>query len=261
MHPTLLAAKLHPLWRIRAERFMDLTLGYRLRTLRNSPRVTSAFLHRQALECVGANTDGEGAVLFDVGAHAGETCLALALELPQARIHAFEPIGRIYEKLAQHCRSQPNVVCHKLALGRAPEERWIELLSVDPSCTMNQVSRLASDGTPAGWKEKIRISSVDEIAKELSVDQLALLKIDVEGFELQVLRGAERMLLEHRIASVMAEVTFARDSSQHVHLDSVRQILEPAGYALVGIYDPAYRHETGDLYYANALFRPVANGR
>jgi hypothetical protein len=111
-------SKINPIWRMHAERILDKLVGMRLRCLANSPRVTSGVLHRQALKAVGAGADGKGAVMFDVGAHVGETAIALALEFPEAAIHAFEPVGAIFQRLQKNCRRYPNVICHMPLSGR-----------------------------------------------------------------------------------------------------------------------------------------------
>ena len=83
---------------------MDKLVGMRLRCLANSPRLSSGLLHRQALRAVGAGPDGSGAFMSDVGAHVGETSVALSLEFPKAVIHAFEPVEAIFKQLQKNCR-------------------------------------------------------------------------------------------------------------------------------------------------------------
>jgi FkbM family methyltransferase len=250
-----LASKLPPAWRIRIERLFDRKLGYRLRMLQNSPRVTSGFLYRTSMLDSGAKGSGEGGVIFDVGAHLGESSIAFALEFRDAQIHAFEPVGAIFDSLKHNCRKWHNIKCHKLALGSKEEDRSIQLRSADRFCSMNQMSRLANEVSPPELVETIHITTVDQLAYDLRIGQIAVLKIDVEGFELEVLRGARRMLNERRILSVMAETSFTKGSRQHVHIDDLQSAFSAAGYKLAGYYDPAYNQGDGELYYANALFR------
>jgi FkbM family methyltransferase len=233
---------------------MDKLLGMRLRSLVNSPRLTSVLLHRPALRAVGAGADGKGGVMFDVGAHIGESAVALALEFPEAAIHVFEPIGAIFRRLQRNCRNYRNVICHQAALGAKNETRVIALRSNEVNCTMNQMSQIAGEDTPPEQQEQVTILRLDDVCQKFSVEQIAFLKIDVEGFELEVLRGATELLKSRRIQNIIAEVTFAKRSEQHVHFDEVRQLLEPFGFVFAGYYDPAYRPESGHLLFSNALF-------
>jgi hypothetical protein len=113
--------------------------------------LSSKGLHQGALKAVGAEPNGGGAVMFDVGAHVGETALALALEFPEATIHAFEPVKDIFARLQWNCRKYPNVICHHAALGSKNEKRAIALRSHAVACTMNQMSHFANENTPLKW--------------------------------------------------------------------------------------------------------------
>src|SRR5664280_1821301 len=190
----MILSKMNPIWRIRAERILEKLVGMRLRNMVNSPRLSSRVLHQQALRAVVAGADGKGAVMFDVGAHVGETALALALEFPEAAIHAFEPVEAIFRRLQRNCRNYPNVICHHAALGAKNETRTIALRSNEVGCTMNQMNRLAGENTPIEFKEQVTILRLDDVCRQSSIGQVAFLKIDVEGFELEVLRGATEML-------------------------------------------------------------------
>ena len=252
--------KKDPSWRIRVERFFDLLSGMRLRHLSNCPRLSSRRLHQASLKAVGAREDGDGGIIFDVGAHVGETAIALALEFPRASIHAFEPVSAIFNHLKKNCRRYPNVMCHNVALGAQAETRSIILHSPEISCTMNQMSRLATESTPAMLRETVRIMRLDDVCREHGIHRIAFLKVDVEGFELEVLRGASAMLKSGQIQSVIAEVTFTPASRCHVHFDDVRRTLELHGFVFVGYYDSTYQPESGRLSFTNALFclEPVA---
>jgi FkbM family methyltransferase len=192
--------------------------------------------------------------MFDVGAHVGETALALALEFPGATIHAFEPVKAVFSRLQRNCRRYPNVICHHVALGSKNETRTIALRSDEVECTMNQMSRLAGDDTPLEIQEPVTIMRLDDVCQKLSIGQIAFLKIDVEGFEMEVLSGATETLKSGKIQNIIAEVSFSKNSEQHVQFDDVREILEPLGFAFGGYYDPAYQPESGRLLFTNALF-------
>ena len=250
----MILSKMNPIWRMRAERILDKLVGMRLRCLVNSPRLSSGVLHQQALRAVGAGADGRGAVMFDVGAHHGETALALALEFPEAAIHAFEPVEAIFRRLQRNCRKYPKVICHHAALGAKNETRTIARRSNEVGCAMNQMSRLAGDNTPREFQESVTILRLDDVCHQSSIGQIAFLKIDVEGFELEVLRGATEMLKSGKIQTIIAEASLSNSDEQHAHFDDVRGMLEPFGYVLAGYYDPTYRPESGRLDFSNFLF-------
>jgi hypothetical protein len=81
------------------------------------------------------------------------------------------------------------------------------------------------------------VMTLDEFAKSERIWQIDLLKIDTEGYDLEVLRGATRLLAEGAIKFVIAEVGFSPGDNRHVLFDDVRSLLIPFGYRLFGIYN------------------------
>jgi len=242
-----------PQLKIRIDDFLE-RFGLRVRRSAFLPLSTSAVLHRAALQQVGAKADGDGGIFFDVGAHVGETSIALARAFPRVRIHAFEPIVAIHRQLVQNNRHFSGVTCHQLALGNENTERRIALVSNQVNCTVNQVSALADARTPADLSETIKIARLDDFCPANGISRIALLKTDTEGFELEVLRGAANFLRQGQIASVLVEVTFLPNNPQHVSFEDVRAFLGPFGFQLAGFYDTGYRRETGRMWYTNAFF-------
>ncbi len=248
-----LAKNLSPLTKVRIDYFLE-RLGLRLRTSASFPLLTTPLLHRPALERLGAGADGEGATFLDVGAHVGTTALALARAFPKARIHAFEPVSAIYEQLVQNCRRFPRVACHRIALGNETAERRIALVSNELACTMNQISREADPETPSHLTETIRITRLDDFCQAHGIGDIALLKSDTEGFELEVLKGGLTTLRRGLVQNIIVEVSFWKTNPQHVHYDGVATLLEPLGFELAGFYEPGYSERTGRMWYTNAFF-------
>jgi hypothetical protein len=79
------------------------------------------------------------------------------------------------------------------------------------------------------------------------------LKSDTQGYDLEVLRGASRMLSEKRIALIYLEVTFSRIYQGSPRFDEVYGFLADHGMALVSFYDMIYQHKL--LSWTDALFR------
>jgi FkbM family methyltransferase len=125
---------------------------------------------------------GPDSVVLDVGANIGLTsCLFAQLA---ASVHAVEPNPAVYELLAANLMANglANVHPHRLAIG-------------DTGGTMHftgksAFGRLTSDTTELS----VDVRTVDDMVDQLQLIRLDLLKIDVEGFEPNVLRGAARTL-------------------------------------------------------------------
>lgn len=124
-----------------------------------------------------------GEVAVDVGANIGTTALASALAVgPAGRVHAIEPHPRTYKFLVDNIalNNLTNVVAYNLAIG---EGRGVIHVSDSRWDDQNRVTN--------GEGFEVPIRRLDEI---VDAGTIQLLKIDVEGYELMVLRGADEVL-------------------------------------------------------------------
>jgi hypothetical protein len=120
-------------------------------------------------------------------------------------------------------------------------------------------SILPGEGTIG--REEVRLATIDEMASELRADRIDLLKIDTEGYEERVLRGAGALLAGGAIQVVLAEVSPAGPTGDHCGLDAVQDHLSPFGYLLFGLYDQTAEYRGPlTLRYCNAAFLRVPAG-
>lgn len=77
------------------------------------------------------------------------------------------------------------------------------------------------------------------------------MKIDVQGYELEVLRGAEGLL--ERFATILVECSFVERYAGQPPAEEVIRYLAERGFRLAGVFSPAY-NETGQCLQADALF-------
>ncbi len=139
-----------------------------------------------------------GDIFVDVGSNMGcFTLLASQLVGPQGRVLAFEPQTEAFSRLSANVQlnSLSNVVLNNFALGAAPGEMKLYLPGLDWSH--------CSSLHPSSWHNEqvfsiVKVVKLDDVLSKPSVKQVKLIKIDVEGGELDVLRGAENVLLEFK---------------------------------------------------------------
>lgn len=210
-------------------------------------------------------------VVFDVGANDGRTILRIARRLNFPRFFAFEPASGPYRKLIERTRRLKQVKCFQLAMGEQLGRKTLYLNDIDalnsfsPTWSNGASGRQASDPQT----EVVEVATVDHMMAQQRVDFVHLLKIDTEGYEMEVLRGAGQALRDSRIAMVVAEVGFDQSPKAIVPLEEARRYLATFGYRLHGIYTQgrapaeAPRHWPGAereryrpqaLVYCDALF-------
>ena len=168
--------------------------------------------------------------VFDVGANVGQSAHKFREAFPRANIYSFEPVRALFEELQKSGPGDEHVRCFQLALGSAP---GIGKIYFTDHPTMNS---LIEPENSLG-SEEVQIDTVDSFCAAHDIERIDLLKVDAEGFDLEVLKGAASLLSSGRVAFVLAEVGFHSDGTSHVLFDSVREFLVPYGFRVFGFYD------------------------
>jgi FkbM family methyltransferase len=160
----------------------------------------------------------------DVGANVGVFSSLVGTRLPGVRITAVEPFPPIREFLERNLAlNNLDVRVVESAVGAEPGEATFEILERDV------LNRLAPDGAviPASKGIRVAVQTLDEI---LGNSSPALIKIDVEGTELNVLRGARRLLSTD--APVVLFEHCGHGNSFGVTPADVRKFLAEVGYRI-----------------------------
>jgi FkbM family methyltransferase len=179
----------------------------------------------------------------------------LARRFPSADIYSLEPFPAVFAELQSKVDAYPRIYCHNLACGassgfaffRRDTDPTMGRLEVRPE---HDVAAQPADGT------LVKVTTVDAFCSANGLERIGLLKIDTEGGDLDVLRGAECMLSAARIDFVEVEAGMNRDNRYHVPMFELLGFLEDKGYRLFGIYEQIPEWPSGRpfLRRANIVF-------
>lgn len=139
-------------------------------------------------------------VMADVGANIGEITLTAAKRTPRGRVLAFEPSPQLFEQLSRNVALNQfrSVSLFNFGLFDSVGTLPLYLRSDNPYGTHNEgVSSLFPCGQ-SRQKVSVPLRQFDDVVVECRLARLDLMKIDVEGAELMVLRGSENALRKFR---------------------------------------------------------------
>jgi FkbM family methyltransferase len=197
-------------------------------------------------------------VVVDVGANQGDFSKLFLRHCPSATIHAFEPVRSTFDRLQQALGSEPRVRLHPIA---ASNQTGTAVIRTFASSEKNTLVTELTDSLrvdPTG-EEKITTARLDEFLEQTKLQRIDFLKIDVEGFEMEVLQGCGRYLAPSTIPYIFFE--FHRIGaprtlvSGHTQLCEVDSFLDSRGYRFVTIYTQGV-HKNEPIGTYNALYGP-----
>jgi len=216
-------------------------------------RVAAGVEHATVLrQLVGCRT------VVDIGANRGQFALVARHYFPEATIVSFEPLpgpAAVYRAMFAG-DAQARLV--EAAIGSQPGEATIHLSARDDSSSLLPITARQNalfPGTAEAGTATIRVARLgDEVPADALVAP-ALLKLDVQGFELEALAGCEDLL--DRFSWVYVECSFVELYLGQAFADAVIARLRELGFRLTGIYHMAYDGD-GQAVQADFLFRRVA---
>ena len=180
-----------------------------------------------------------GMTVFDVGANIGELTLLFSRFVGDGKVHAFEATRSGFAQLAAVCEAarRANVVLNQAAVtdkdGTAPFYVYDEEHLSWSSLTARPFEEYGIVVAPP-QVENVEGVTLDTYCERHNIKTIDLLKIDVEGAEYQVLRGAQRLLASKRIRCLTFEfgqTTFDMGNRP----EDIERLLSKQGYRIQNI--------------------------
>lgn len=194
--------------------------------------------------------------VIDAGANVGQFAVACWKILSPTIIHCFEPDPATVKRLQQNVSTLPGVQVHAIALGAIPGAIDFNVnrdSQVSSALELSGERLKAFPSDTVSKKIRVTVETLDRLSGELRLEKPILLKLDVQGYERQVLEGSSAILND--IEFVLVEMSFDQLYVGAPTFTELTDWLKQAGFVFVG---PLTFHEcpqTTDVIEMDALYR------
>jgi len=210
-------------------------------------RVLVAAEHRTVL-------NGGFSTVVDIGANRGQFALAARRWAPEAEIISFEPLPKAAAVFRRLFENDSLVTLHEVAIGAEKGAGVLHVSGCDDSSSLLPIAPLQEKmfpGTGEVGTQEVRVGGLADFVAADDIVAPAMLKLDVQGFELAVLKGCEDLL--PRFACVYAECSFVELYSGQALADEIIAWLRDRGFNVVGVHNVC-RDGEGRAVQADFLF-------
>jgi FkbM family methyltransferase len=189
-------------------------------------------------------------LILDVGANTGQSVKRFRKLFPRSVIHSFEPSQRIFNQLKANIADKRDVYAWNIGVGSSVGKRiFLENVHSDMSSFL-ELSK-------CGWgkieqENTVEVTTVDAFLGEQRIESVDILKSDTQGYDFEVIKGAEQSMRQNRIGLVYFEFIFSEMYKNLPRFDEVYRHLTDRNYLLVSIYE--MRHQNNLASWADALF-------
>jgi FkbM family methyltransferase len=197
-------------------------------------------------------------LVFDIGANKGQYATGIIDAGYANAIVSFEPLSSAYGSIeAESKKYEKWMVAPRCAIGSKKEEIEINISANSVSSTLLNMLDSHYQGAPDSkiiGKEKVQVYPLDEIGKKYSdAAKNIFLKIDVQGFEQEVLKGAQTII--NKAKGIEMEISLVPlYENQNWLLPQVLEYMEQKGFQLTSIVPAFTDTATGVVLQCNGIF-------
>jgi FkbM family methyltransferase len=202
--------------------------------------------------------------IVDVGANRGQFALIARKVFPKAKILSFEPLAEPMQIFKRIFKWDPNVTLYPYALGKEDTISTIHVAIEDDSSSMLPITRVQSDmfsGSTEKETRQVTVSRLSHLIDPATIPAASLLKMDVQGYEFDVLQGCEDLL--PKFSHLYIECSFIELYAGQALAYEVISWLSKCGFELFGIYNMFYDKNgvaiQGDFLFKNLLITHGGN--
>lgn len=176
--------------------------------------------------------------IIDIGAHTGESAIKFHKLMPNAMIYSIEPLYDCFLQLNKNLRHVKNFKAFNIAIGEREGKINMHRSKYSASSSLRKMGDLHKKTFPYSdgeIMESVDITTLDELSLNIDLYPNILLKIDVQGYEDNVLKGGKTML--NNIKIIIIETSFLELYEGQPLFKNIHDMLNEKGFSYAGCLD------------------------
>lgn len=194
--------------------------------------------------------------ILDIGANVGQFAVAASKMFPDATVYSFEPDPDTVQVLRKNVSAMQRVKVRELALGEEPGEVIFNVnknTQVSSILPLHQGRLEAFPDATVTKTIKVPLDTLDRVFRNVEMEAPILLKIDVQGYEDRVLKGASNLL--QRIDYILFEASMKQLYEGERTFVEMIKLMEGFGYVLLRPLNYHVSPLNGEVIEMDVLFR------
>ncbi len=194
--------------------------------------------------------------IIDVGANTGQYAMDLRSDGYGGKIISFEPLSGVYSQLLKNSRNDNNwIVADRMALGSRDGTIDINVSANSVSSSVLPIMESHTGSAPESayiGTENVPVRRLDSISETLGLTGNIFIKVDVQGYELDMLKGASDLLKKTK--GLQLELSFLELYKGQPLTEDMQKYLKDIGFELYAVFPAFIDESSGRLLQADGIF-------
>jgi FkbM family methyltransferase len=194
--------------------------------------------------------------VIDIGAHRGEFAKLAKYVFDEAELYCFEPIEERALEL-QRLLSDKKGEVFNFALGSSNANRMMEVFRFDAASSLRAATGMLrekyGDLLGSSTARTVEVRKLDEVLLPTELKREILIKLDVQGYEDEVIKGGQEVFGAAKV--VIVELSFVREYEEQPLFHDIYGVLHQLGFQFLGLFPNITKDpETKQIWQADGLF-------
>ena len=228
------------------------------RTKNKSTRIDFVFSKAFEMQKYLTKKTNEEVVIFDIGACDGGTALTYKTLFPMSKIYSFEPFPESFSALVKNTSAYKDIISINKGLGEREGTTKFNSNSYAPTNSLLKTHQSGAQVWGDGLLDtletvEVELTTIDSFVKANEIQNIDILKMDVQGAEYMVINGAKETLKKGIVQIIYTEIITLPTYEQQLDFDEMINLLKANGFKLYNLYNHSLTKE-GELRQVDAIF-------